>query len=60
VKFLIVAVNYFTKWNEAEELAQITVSANRVLLRELKRRLEKEKGIWLEELPHVSRAYHTM
>jgi len=34
-------------------------SANRVLLRGLKRRLEKTKGAWAEEVPRILWAYHT-
>ena len=34
-------------------------SANRVLLRGLKRRLEKAKGSWAEEAPRIVWAYHT-
>ena len=34
-------------------------SANRVLLRGLKRRVEKAKGIWAEEIPRIVWAYHT-
>jgi len=34
-------------------------SANRVLLRGLKRRLEKAKGTWAEEVPRIVWAYHT-
>ncbi|XP_068476206.1 uncharacterized protein [Phaseolus vulgaris] len=34
-------------------------SANRVLLRGLKRRLEKAKGAWAEEVPRIVWAYHT-
>ena len=34
-------------------------SANRVLLRGLKRRLEKAKGNWAEEVPRIVWAYHT-
>jgi len=34
-------------------------SANRVLLRGLKRRLEKPKGFWAEEVPRIVWAYHT-
>jgi len=33
-------------------------SANRVLLRGLKRRLEKAKGAWAEEVPRIVWAYH--
>ena len=35
-------------------------STNRVLLRGLKRRLEKAKGTWAEEVPRIVWAYHTM
>ena len=119
MKFLIVAIEYFTKWVEAEPVAQITAhkvqqfvwknvvcrfgvpkrlvsdngtqfashqlknlceevgiqqvfvsvehlqtngqveSANRVLLRGLKRKLEKAKGTWAEEVPRIVWAYHT-
>jgi len=34
-------------------------SANRVLLRGLKRKLEKAKGSWAEEVPRIVWAYHT-
>jgi len=34
-------------------------SANRVLLRGLKRELEKAKGTWAEEVPRIVCAYHT-
>jgi len=34
-------------------------SANRVLLKGLKRRLEKAKGTWAEEVPRIVWAYHT-
>jgi len=34
-------------------------SANRVLLTGLKRRLEKAKGAWAEEVPRIVWAYHT-
>jgi len=34
-------------------------SSNRVLLRGLKRRLEKAKGSWAEEVPRIVWAYHT-
>jgi len=34
-------------------------SANRVLLKGLKRRLDKAKGTWAEELPIIVWAYHT-
>jgi len=119
MKYLIVAIEYFTKWIEAEPVAQITAhkvqhfvwknivcrfgvprrlvsdngtqfaslqmgklcsevgikqvfasvkhpqtngkveSANRIVLRGLKRRLEKAKGAWAEEVPRIVWAYHT-
>ena len=119
MKYLVVAIEYFTKWIEAEPVAQITAhkiegfvwknfvcrfgvpkrlvldngtqfashllkklcegvgiqqvfasvehpqtngqveSANRVLLRGLKRRLEKAKGSWAEEVPRIVWAYNT-
>ena len=34
-------------------------SANRILLRGLKRRLEKAKGLWAEEVPRIVWSYHT-
>ena len=117
--FGVVAIEYFTKWVEAEPVAQFTAhkvqhfvwklivcrfgvpkhlvsyngtqfssqqfgklcselgikqifasvehpqtngqveSANKVLLRGLKRRLEKSKGTWVEEVPRILWAYHT-
>ena len=119
MKYLVVAIEYFTKWIKAEPIAHITThkvqhfawknivcrfgipkclvsdndtqfanqqlgklctklgikqvfasvehpqtneqveSANRVLLRCLKRRLEKAKGTWAEEVPRIMWAYHT-
>ncbi|RDX96069.1 Tf2-9, partial [Mucuna pruriens] len=119
IKFLIVAVDYFIKWVEAEPVATITAerikrfywkriicrfglpaeivsdsgtqfaskgaaefykelnikqvftsvehpqsngqaeAANKVILRELRRRLEEAKGRWAEELPQVLWSYHT-
>jgi len=119
MKYLVVAIEYFTKWIEAEPVAQITThkiqhfvwknivcrfgipkrlvsdndtqfasqqlgklctelrikqvfasvehpqtngqveSANRVLLRGLKRRLDKAKGTWTKEVHRIVWAYHT-
>nr|GEX58873.1 reverse transcriptase domain-containing protein [Tanacetum cinerariifolium] len=70
VKFLIVAIDYFTKWAEAEPVATITGHkkftsvahpqanrqtkvTNRTILQDLKTKLEKAKGQWVEELPDV-------
>ena len=110
MKYLVVAIEYFTKWIEAEPIAQITShkiqcrfgipkrlvfdngtqfasqqlgklctelgikqvfasvehpqtngqveSANRVLLQGLKRRLDKAKGTWAEEVPRIVWSYH--
>ena len=119
MKYLVVVIEYFTKWIEAEPVAQITAhkvqhlvwnnivcrfgvprrvvfhngtqfasqqlgklctevgikqafasvehpqangqveSANRVLLRGLKRTLEKAKGTWAKEVPRLVWAYNT-
>jgi len=119
MKYIVVAIEYFTKWIEAELVAQITThkiqhfvcknivcrfgipkrlvsnigiqfasqqlsklctelgikhvftsiehpqtngqveSVNRVLLRGLKRRLDKAKGTWAEEVPRIVWAYRT-
>ena len=112
MKYLVVAIEYFTKWIEVKPVVQITThkvqhfvwknivcrfgvpkrlvsdngtqfasqqlgikqvlasvehpqtngqveSANRVLLRGLKKRLEKAKGTWAEEVPRIVWAYHT-
>jgi len=119
MKYLVVAIEYFTKWIEVDPVAHITThkvqhfvwknivcrfgvpkrlvsdngtqfashqlgklctelgikqvfvsiehpqtnglveSANRVLLRGLKRRLEKAKGTWAEEVLRIVWAYHT-
>jgi len=119
MKYFVFAIKYFTKWIQAELVAQITThkimhfvwknivcrfgvpkplvfdngtqfasqqlgklcsevgikqvftsvehpqtngqveSANRVLLRDLKRRLEKAKGTWAEEVSRIVWAYHT-
>jgi len=37
----------------------LVVSANRILLRGLKRRLEKAKGAWAEEVQRIVWAFHT-
>jgi len=41
------------------EVCKHPKSANRVLLRGLKRRLEKAKGSWAEEVPRIVWVYHT-
>nr|GEY89856.1 reverse transcriptase domain-containing protein [Tanacetum cinerariifolium] len=69
LKFLIVAIDYFTKWIEAKVVATITVKhlqtnslverANRSLGERIKARLDKHKGRWVEELSHVLWAHRT-
>nr|GEX22340.1 reverse transcriptase domain-containing protein [Tanacetum cinerariifolium] len=64
VKFLIVAMDYFTKWIEAKAVATITGNqhpqsnglverANRCLGEGIKARLGEGNKNWVEELPHV-------
>ncbi|GAU42950.1 hypothetical protein TSUD_142870 [Trifolium subterraneum] len=80
VKFLLVAVDYFTKWVEAEPMATISFdkgikntfvsvenpqangqaeSANKVILRALKRKLARKEKSWSEHLPTILWSYHT-
>ncbi|XP_073063934.1 uncharacterized protein [Primulina eburnea] len=66
-KFLLVAIDYFSKWVEAEALARITENEcngqveviNRSLVQSLKTRLGSAKGNWVEELPSVLWSYRT-
>nr|GEZ98034.1 hypothetical protein [Tanacetum cinerariifolium] len=68
VKFLIVAMDYFTKWIEAKYVATITGNqynglverANQSLGEGIKARLGEENKNWIEELPHVLWAHRTM
>nr|GEX32476.1 reverse transcriptase domain-containing protein [Tanacetum cinerariifolium] len=57
VKFLIVAMDYFTKWIEAKAVATITGGS---LGEGIKARLGKGNKNWVEELPHVLWAHRTM
>ncbi|XP_075088619.1 uncharacterized protein LOC142170627 [Nicotiana tabacum] len=74
VKFLLVLTDYFTKWVEAGAFKQIkritsmsyhpvgngqAESMNKVIVNNLKKRLEESKGNWPELLPGVLWAYHT-
>ncbi|GAU31520.1 hypothetical protein TSUD_332960 [Trifolium subterraneum] len=93
VKFLLVPVDYFTKWVEAEPVATIfsdkftneaviqfcqekgikntfvlvehpqangqAESANKVILRALKRKLARKEKSWSEHLPAILWSYHT-
>ena len=62
-KFIVIAVDYFTKWVEAEPLATITEQKAEVTIRTLKvalkTKLEDLKGKWVEYLPEVLWAYRT-
>nr|GEX18376.1 gypsy retrotransposon integrase-like protein 1 [Tanacetum cinerariifolium] len=83
VKFLIVVIDYFTKWIKAKPVATITgnqikkfmwdniicrfklpgaiISDNGKYLGEgIKARLDARSNNWMEELPHVLWAHHTM
>nr|GEV76280.1 hypothetical protein [Tanacetum cinerariifolium] len=61
VKFLIVAIDNFTKWIEAKRVATITgKKANSSLRERIKSRLDAKSKNWMEELPHVLWAHRTM
>nr|GEV72832.1 hypothetical protein [Tanacetum cinerariifolium] len=68
VKFLIVAMDYFTKWIEAKAVATITGNqsnglverANWSLGEVIKAHLGEENKNWVEGLPHVLWAHRTM
>ncbi|XP_075633615.1 uncharacterized protein LOC142606101 [Castanea sativa] len=54
VKFLLIAIDYFTKWVEAEPLAVITEGKIQTFIWKnilIKARLEEAKGAWPEDLP---------
>ncbi|XP_016192864.1 uncharacterized protein LOC107633779 [Arachis ipaensis] len=53
VKFLLVAVDYFTKWIEAQPLARITSD------KALKKNLTKAKGRWAKLIPEILWSYNT-
>ncbi|XP_077236546.1 uncharacterized protein LOC143878110 [Tasmannia lanceolata] len=52
-EFVVVAIDYFTKWVEAEPLAKITEQNG------IKKRLDDKAGRWADELYHVLWAYRT-
>ncbi|XP_072081074.1 uncharacterized protein [Arachis hypogaea] len=63
VKFLLVSIDYFSKWIEAQPLARITAekaeAANRVILQAIKKKLDNAKGEWVELIPEVLWSYNT-
>ncbi|XP_071928262.1 uncharacterized protein [Coffea arabica] len=65
---MIVAVDYFTKWIEAEPLNNISghpqangqvENVNRTILHGLKTRIESAQTGWMDELPTILWAYRT-
>ncbi|GJW74205.1 reverse transcriptase domain-containing protein [Tanacetum coccineum] len=69
VKFLIVAMDYFTKWIEAKphfasvkhpQTNGLVERANRSLGEGIKARLGKDNKNWMEEISHVLWAHRTM
>ncbi|XP_074378016.1 uncharacterized protein LOC141719537 [Apium graveolens] len=59
VKYAVVAVDYFTKWTEAEPLATITAKKLREFVHRTIAKLEEKKGTWPEELAQVLWSYNT-
>ncbi|GJZ29109.1 reverse transcriptase domain-containing protein [Tanacetum coccineum] len=63
VKFLIVAIDYFTKWIEAKPVAAITGSQIKKFVglgEGIKDRLDERSKRWMEELSYVLWAHRTM
>nr|GEV90981.1 reverse transcriptase domain-containing protein [Tanacetum cinerariifolium] len=63
-KFVIVAIDYFTKWIEAKPLSRITRKdaverAYKSLMKGIKARLGSERAGWVDELPNVLWAHRT-
>nr|XP_025678020.1 uncharacterized protein LOC112777850 [Arachis hypogaea] len=66
LRYLIVAIDYYTKWIEAEPLSvehpqtngQVE-SANKIIVKGLKKRLDEAKGLWADELGSVLWSYRT-
>ncbi|KAL5537944.1 hypothetical protein UlMin_045731 [Ulmus minor] len=73
LKYAVVAIDYYTKWVEAEALAKITEqnvtafiwknivfeAVNKTIKQTLKKKLEKSKGAWVDELSLVLWSYRT-
>nr|GEU58317.1 reverse transcriptase domain-containing protein [Tanacetum cinerariifolium] len=51
LKFIIVAIDYFTKWMEAKPLSKTTCK---------EARLGQERLGWVDELPNILLTHHTM
>ncbi|GKA70692.1 reverse transcriptase domain-containing protein [Tanacetum coccineum] len=60
IKYLIVAVDYFTKWIEAKAVTSITGKhVKNFAFDNIVCRLHQEGGAWVEELPNVLWAHKT-
>nr|GEV52914.1 reverse transcriptase domain-containing protein [Tanacetum cinerariifolium] len=70
LKFIIVSIDYFTKWIKGKPLAKTTVAhpqanglvkrANKSLMHGLKARLGRERVSWVDELPNILWPYRMM
>ncbi|KAL5581231.1 hypothetical protein UlMin_013673 [Ulmus minor] len=57
IKYAVVAIDYYTKWVEAEPLAKII--EQKTIKQTLKKKLSKLKGSWMDELSLVFWSYQT-
>ncbi|XP_042466126.1 uncharacterized protein LOC122048651 [Zingiber officinale] len=62
-RFLLVVMDYFSKWVEVEPLTRISEKmaevTNREILKGLRARLDHAGGNWVDKLPSVLWALHT-